>query len=73
MTILTNLLLFIFVCVFIHMNKTKDCIIDTLKGIRGVRLDNQKVFRAPGPKIKYFERFFFVVQFTIDIILFIYK
>ena len=29
-----------------------------LKSICGIRLDNQKVLRAPGPKIKYFERFF---------------
>ena len=25
----------------------------------GVRLENQKVFRAPGSRIKQFERFFF--------------
>ena len=30
----------------------------TLKDISGVRLDNRKVFCAPGPKTKYFERFF---------------
>ena len=30
----------------------------TLKGIRGVRLDNQKVFSAPGPRNKLIERFF---------------
>ena len=24
----------------------------------GVRLDNQKVFRAPGPRTKYFKRIF---------------
>ena len=29
-----------------------------LKGIRGVRLDNRKVLRAPGPRTKYFERVF---------------
>ena len=29
----------------------------TLKGIRGVRLDNRKILRAPGPRIKYFEGF----------------
>ena len=30
----------------------------TLKGIRGVLLNNRKVFSAPGPKTKYFEHFF---------------
>ena len=30
----------------------------TLKGIRGVRLDNRKVLRAPGPWTKYLERLF---------------
>ena len=30
----------------------------TLKGIRGVRLDNQIVLRAPGPRTKYFKRLF---------------
>ena len=34
----------------------------TLKGIRGVRLDNRKVLCAPGPTTKYFERLFFLVQ-----------
>ena len=34
----------------------------TLKGFRGVRLDNQKVFCAPGPRTKYFKPFFLVVQ-----------
>ena len=34
----------------------------TLKGIRGVRLDNQMVTWAPGPKTKYFEHLLFVVQ-----------
>ena len=29
-----------------------------LKGIRGARLDNQKVLRAPGPRANSFERFF---------------
>ena len=29
----------------------------TLKGTRGVRLDNRKVLRAPGPRTKYFKRF----------------
>ena len=28
----------------------------TLKGARGVRLDNRKVFCAPGPRTKSFER-----------------
>ena len=31
----------------------------TLKGIGGVRLDNQNVLRAPGPKTKDFECFYF--------------
>ena len=31
----------------------------TLKGIRGVRPDNRKVLRAPGPRTKYFERLFY--------------
>ena len=31
-----------------------------LKGIRGVRLDNRKVFRAPGPSAKYSKRLFVV-------------
>ena len=30
-----------------------------LKGIRGVRLDNRKILRAPDPVSKYFERLFF--------------
>ena len=30
----------------------------TLKFIRGARLDNQKVFQAPGPRSKYFKLFF---------------
>ena len=30
----------------------------TLKGIRGIRLDNRKVLRAPGPSTKYFNRLF---------------
>ena len=30
----------------------------TLKGIRGVRLDNRKVLRAPGSRTKHFERLF---------------
>ena len=33
----------------------------TLKGIRGVRPDNRKVLRAPGPRTKYFGRLFFIV------------
>ena len=31
----------------------------TLKGIPGVRPDNQKVFRALGPRIKHFKRLFY--------------
>ena len=31
----------------------------TLKGIRGLRPDNQKVLRTPRPKTKYFERLFY--------------
>ena len=34
----------------------------TLKDIRGVLLDNRKVFCAPGPSTKHFVRFFNVVQ-----------
>ena len=30
----------------------------TLNAICGVKLDNSKVFRAPGPMIEYFERNF---------------
>ena len=30
-----------------------------LIGIRGVRLDSQKVLRTPGSRTKYFERLFF--------------
>ena len=30
----------------------------TLKGIRGLRLDFRKVFRAPGPRTQYFGSFF---------------
>ena len=33
---------------------------NTLKDIRGVRLDNRKVLRAPEPTTKYFERYFIV-------------
>ena len=29
-----------------------------LEGIRGVRIDNRKVFCAPGPSTNYFERLF---------------
>ena len=32
--------------------------IHTLKGIRGVRLDNRKVLCAPGPRTKNLERLF---------------
>ena len=31
----------------------------TLKGIRGMRPDNQKVLRALGPRTNYFKRFFY--------------
>ena len=31
-----------------------------IKMHRGVRLNNRKVLRAPGPRTKYFERFFIV-------------
>ena len=30
----------------------------TLKDVRGLRLDNRKVLRAPGCRTKYFERLF---------------
>ena len=37
----------------------------TLKGIRGVRLDNRKVLRAPCPRMdQIFQRFFYVVELT---------
>ena len=37
------------------MTKSLGIVLDkTLKGIRGVRLDNRKVLRAPSPKTKYF-------------------
>ena len=36
------------------------CTKKTLKGIRGVRLDNRKVLRAPGPRIKYLSVFIFL-------------
>ena len=35
-----------------------------LKGIHGVRPNNRKVIRAPGPRTKYFERNL-VLQLTI--------
>ena len=38
----------------------------TIKGIRGVQLDNRKVLCAPGPTTKYVEPFF-VAQKTIYI------
>ena len=34
---------------------------ETLKGIRGVQLDNRLVLRALGPGIKYYELFFVVI------------
>ena len=52
-TIVVIILKFFFISkLFIVLDKT-------LKGTRGVRLDNQKVIRAPGPRTKYFERFYF--------------
>ena len=33
----------------------------TLKGNYGVRFDNRKVFRAPGPRTIYFKRLLFFV------------
>ena len=36
-----------------------NCVLDkTLKDIRGMQLNNQKVFCAPGLRTKYFERLF---------------
>ena len=32
---------------------------ETLKGNRGLQLDNRKVFRAPSPRTKFFERLFY--------------
>ena len=42
----------------------------TLKGIRGVRLDNRKVLCAPGPRTKYFESHFFChsIKYNLHII-----
>ena len=41
------------------ININKNLVFDkTLKGIPGVRLENRKVFCAPGPRTKYFERIF---------------
>ena len=41
------------------VTKKKHYVLDkTLKCIRGVGNDNQKVLRAPGPMTKYFERLF---------------
>ena len=34
----------------------------SIQGINGVRVNNRKVFRAPGPRTKHFKRFIFVVQ-----------
>ena len=45
----------------------------TLKGIRGVRLDNRKTFRATSPKTKYFERNFCPSIKIINIYLHIYN
>ena len=44
----------------------------TLKGIRDVRLDNRKVLRAPGPRIKYFERLL-IVELNIVVVITIVK
>ena len=38
------------------------CPAEDLKGIRGVRLDNQKVFCTSGPRTKYFERTFLLLN-----------
>ena len=43
----------------------------TLKGIRGVRLDNRKVLRVPGPGTKLFERFF-LVKYTVVVFILYY-
>ena len=32
-------------------------LVETLKVIRGLRIENQKVFRAPDPRTKYFSVF----------------
>ena len=40
-----------------------------LKGIRVVHLDNRKVFRAPGPKTKYFEQFYFCLSINLNIVI----
>ena len=41
---------------------------ETLKGIRGVRRDNQKVTRAPGPRTQYFERlFYYLIKYNSQI------
>ena len=37
------------------MDKVKIVLDKTLKGIRGMRLDNRKVFRALGYRTKYFQ------------------
>ena len=42
--------------------KTIHVLDKTLRGIRGVRLDNRKVLRAPGFWIKYFERYYFLLN-----------
>ena len=52
------------------ININKNLVFDkTLKGIPGVRLENRKVFCAPGPRTKYFERIF-CRSITLDIILY---
>ena len=38
-------------------------VLNKLKGIRGVRLENRNVFSTPGPRTKYFERFFHSLVF----------
>ena len=44
----------------LYLNISVYLVLDkTLKGIRGVQLDNQKVLCAPGPWTKCFERLFY--------------
>ena len=52
----------------------KNVLENTLKGIRGVRLENWKVFCAPGPRTKYFERIFFcrLINYIYNIHSFVY-
>ena len=41
--------------------RSRTCVLDkTLKGFRGVRRDDRKVLRAPGPRTKYSVRFLFL-------------